>query len=69
MMLDPETAMRVAAWRAEELQREAARYRLAGTIVPRWRRVAGQAVVNAGFRLLGARHAPAMVSVTRPGDC
>jgi hypothetical protein len=72
MMIDPDTVVRVAAWRAEELQREATRYRLASTIfVPRWRRVAGRALLHAGFRMLGARPVPVLVPVpvTETCDC
>ena len=69
-MIDPITAMQLAAWRAEEMQREAARFRLATACgVPRWRRVAGRALLHAGFRMMGAGTAPALVHAAEPTDC
>lgn len=68
-MIDPETILHVARFRAEEMQREAARFRLASTCaVPRWRRVTGRVLVHAGFRMLGARPVP-VLQVAEAGDC
>ena len=68
MLLDPDSMMHVAAMHLDELRREAEQYRLASTVVPRWRRVAGRALVSAGFVMLGSRPAPAPVLSPEPCD-